>query len=298
VVGVAAEVVFLRLLARAGIYIFQESSSEWLYTMYSTLVWLGSAALNFAAILIFALLLTLVVVLWQRGGKAFRLTALAMLVTLGLEGAIFLVSSSPGLSLAYVSSSTFLVGMALFLWCIGRGNPRMALTLGPLLAMFLASYWYKAVPQIHQLGWTGINGSVAAFQVSEGMLLLVAISLPLTVGVSRSLNVWVSSILFTLLLMGIYLAKPEVVPLVSTWAFGITLYLPPWTYAAALFGSSLAILTLLSRGHLLPACAFILLLISHRMLPLTYFNNLTLIALLLIVVTPWPLLLPLRQWQL
>jgi hypothetical protein len=88
------------------------------------------------------------------------------------------------------------------------------------------------------------------------------------------------------------------VPLIFMWAFGITMYLPFWTYVLALWAVSVAILTLLNRGRLLPAFALVILLSSHRELPLTYFNNLTLIALLLIATTPWPVLQPVGQWRL
>ncbi|MEE9583338.1 MAG: hypothetical protein V3W01_01585, partial [Dehalococcoidales bacterium] len=133
VVAVVVEVVFLRMFARAGIYIFQDSSPGWLFTGYSSLVWLGRAALNFATILAPVLLLVLVVVLWQRGTRVSRLVSVAVLVTLSLEGALFLAFPNPGLSLAYFSSSAFLVGLALVLYFRGGGVRRMALTLGPLL---------------------------------------------------------------------------------------------------------------------------------------------------------------------
>jgi hypothetical protein len=174
----------------------------------------------------------------------------------------------------------------------------MALTLGPLLVLFLASYWYKVVPLAHQLGGTWLEGSIAAFALSEGLLLLVAISLPITIGLSRSLKVWVGSILLTAPLVGMYLGNPDMVPLISTWAFGITMYLPFWTYVLALWAVSVAILTLLNRGQRLPAFALVLLFSGHRELPLTYFNNITLVALLLIVTMPWPIPRPLRQWRL
>ncbi len=298
VVAAAVEVVFLRMFARAGIYIFQDSSPEWLYTVYSSLVWLGRAALNFATILAPLLLLVLVVVLWQRGPWVSRLASVVVLVTLGLEGSLFLVTPNPGLSLAYFASSIFLVSLALVLYWTGGGSLRMALTLGPLLVMFLASYWYKIVPLAHQLGGTWLPGSIVAFQLSEGLLLLVAISLPITIGLSRSLKVWVGSILLTLPLIGMYLGNPDMVPLISMWAFGITMYLPFWTYVLALWAVSVTILSLLNRGHLLPAFALAILLSSHRELPLTYFNNLTLVALLLIATKPWPVPRPLGQWRL
>ncbi len=298
VVAVVAEAVFLRMFARAGIYIFQDSSPQWLYTVYNSLVWLGRAALNFATILVPVLLLVLVVVLWQRGTRVSRLVSVVVLVTLSLEGSLFLASSNPGLSLAYFGSSIFLVGLALILYWSGGGSLWMALTLGPLLIVFLASYWYKIVPLAHQLGGTWLPGSIVTFQLSEGLLLLTAISLPITIGVSRSLKVWVGSILLTSPLIGMYLGNPDMVPLISMWAFGITMYLPFWTYVLALWAVSVAILTLLNRGHLLPAFALVILLSGHRELPLTYFNNLTLIALLLIATTPWPVLRPVGQWRL
>lgn len=297
VVATVTEVVFLRMFARAGIYIFQDSSPQWLYTVYSSLVWLGRAALNFATILVPVLLLVLVVVLWQRGTRVSRLVSVVVLVTLSLEGSLFLVSSNPGLSLAYFGSSIVLVGLALVFYWRNSGSLRMALTMGPLLLMFLASYWYKVVPLAHQLGGTWLPGSIAAFQLSEGLLLLVAISLPITIGLSRSLKVWVGSILLTSPLIGLYLGNPDMISLISMWAFGITMYLPFWIYVLALWAVLVAILTLLNRGHLLPAFALTILLSSHRELPLTYFNNLTLIALLLIATTPWPAPRPLGQWQ-
>ena len=298
VVAAVVEVVLLRILARAGIYIFQDSSPSWLYTVYNFLIWLGKAALNFATILAPVLLLVLVLVLWQRGTRVSRLASVVVLVTLSLEGSLFLITPNAGLSLAYFASSIFLVGLALILYWRGGGSPWMALTLGPLLVVFLASYWYKIVPLAHQLGGTWFLGSIATFQLSEGLLLLTAISLPITIGLSRSLKVWVGSILMTSLLIGMYLGNPDMVPLISMWAFGITMYLPFWIYVLALWAVSVAILTLLNRGHLLLAFALIILLSGHRELPLTYFNNLTLIALLLIVTTPWPVLRPVERWRL
>lgn len=298
VVAIVVEVAFLRMFARAGIYIFQDNSPEWLYTIYNSLVWLGRAALNFATILAPVLLLVLVVVLWQRGTRVSRLVSVVVLVTLGMEGSLFLVSSNPGLSLTYFGSSIFLVGLALVLYWRSGGSLRMALTLGPLLIMFLASYWYKVAPLAHQLGGEWFPGSIAAFQLSEGLLLLVAISLPIAIGLSRSPKVWVGSILLTSPLIGLYLGNPDMIPLISMWAFGITMYLPFWIYVLALWAVSVAILTLLNRGHLLPAFALVILLSSHRELPLTYFNNLTLIALLLIATRPWPVPRPLGQWRL
>ena len=298
VVAAVAEIVFLRMFARASIYIFQDNSPEWMYTAYNSLVWLGRAALNFATILAPVFLLVLVVALWQRGTRVSRLVSVVVLVTLGLEGSLFLVAPNPGLSLAYFSSSIFLVGLAFILYWSGGGSLRMALTLGPLLVVFLASYWYKIVPLAHQLGGTWLPGSIVTFQLSEGLLLLVAISLPITIGLSRSLKVWVGSILLTFPLIGMYLGNPDMVPLISMWAFGITMYLPFWTYVLALWAVSLAILTLLNRNHLLPAFALVILLSSHRELPLTYFNNLTLIAFLLIATTSWPVLRPGRRWRL
>ena len=299
VVAAVAEIVFLRMFARASIYIFQDNSPEWMYTAYNSLVWLGRVALNFATILAPVFLLVLLVALWQRGTKVSRLVSVVVLVTLGLEGSLFLVAPNPGLSLAYFSSSIFLVGLAFILYWSGGGSLRMTWTLGPLLAIFLTSYWYKIVPLAHQLGWTRLEGSIAAFQLSEGLLLLLAISLPITIGLSRSLKVLAGSILLILPLIGIHLGNPDMVPLISMWAFGITMYLPFWTYVLALWAMSVAILSLLDRGLLLPAFALVILLSSHRELPLTYFNNLTLIALLLIAATPWPVPRPLgllRLW--
>ena len=298
VVATVTEVVFLRMLARAGIYIFRDSSPEWLYTVYSSLVWLGKAAWNFATMLAPLLLLVLVIVLWQRGNRISKLASVAVLITLGLEGSLFLVTPNPGLSLAYYGASIFLMSLVLILYWNNGGSFWMALTLGPLLVVFLASYWYKIVPQAHQLGWTWLPGSMIAFQLSEGLLLLTAISLPITIGLSRSLKVLAGSILLIFPLIGMYLSNSDMVPLISMWAFGVTMYLPFWTYVLALWAVSLAILTLLNRNHLLPAFALVILLSSHRELPLTYFNNLTLIAFLLIATTPWPVLRPGRRWRL
>lgn len=297
VVAVAVEAVFLRIFARAGIYIFSGSLKGWLYTVYSSLVWLGKAALNFAAILAPLLLLVLAIVLWQRGSRVSRLVSVAVLVTLSLEGSLFLVSPNPALSLAYFSSSVLLVGLALVLYFRDGGVLPMALTLGPLVVMFLASYWYHLVPLVHQLDVTGLVGAIAAFQLSEGLLLLVAISLPITIGISRRFKVMAGSILLTLPLLGMYLGNPGMVPLIAIWAFGISMYLPFWAYAVGLWAALVAILTLFNRGHHLPAYGLVLLLAGHRELPLTYFNNLTLVALLLIVAMPWPLPQRLGQWQ-
>ena len=286
VVAVVMEIVFLRMFARAGIYIFQDNSPEWLYAVYSSLVWLGRAALNFAATLAPILLLVLVVVLWQRRTMDSRLVSAVILVTLGLEASLFWAPANPGLSLTYFASSIFLVSLALILY-FRSGGLRMALTLGLLLALFLTSYWFQIVPLAHQLGIVWLGGSIVAFQLSEGLLLLVAISLPITIGFGRSFKVLVGSILLTLPLLGIYLGNPDMLPLISMWAFGISLYLPFWAYVVALWAALAAILTLLNRGHLLLACAMALLLSSHRELPLTYFNNLILVALLLIVAMPW-----------
>ena len=297
VVAVGVEAVFLRMLARAGIYIFSGSPGGWLYSIYSSLVWLGKVAMNFATILSPLLLLVLAIVLWQRGSRVSRLVSIAVLVTLGLEGSLFLAFPNPVLSLAYLSSSVLLVCLALVFYFRDGGVLPMALTLVPLVVMFLASYWYQLVPLVNQLGGTGLGGAIGAFQLSEGLLLLVAISLPITIGISRRFKVMAGSIILTLPLLGMYLGNPSMVPLIAIWAFGISMYLPFWVYVAGLWAVLVAILTLLNRGHHLPAYGLALLLAGHRELPLTYFNNLTLVALLLIVAMPWPLPQRLGQWR-
>jgi len=286
------------MFARAGIYMFEGSSPQWLIDIYNTFVQTGDMAMNFATILTYILLLVLATVLWQRGTAISKVVSVFVLVTLSLGATLFFVFPNASLSFSYFTSSIFLVILALAYYWKNGGAPRMVLTLGPLLIMLLASYWYKIVPLAYQLGWTWLNTSFNALQLSEGMFLLFLFSLPLTVGLSRNYKILAGSMIFPLLLVLIHLVNPDMVPLIAIWSFGIVMYLPLWIYILALWSAATAILTLLVRGHLLPAFALVILLGSHRMLNLIYFNNLVLIALLIVVIMSWPVSPFSRQWSL
>jgi uncharacterized membrane protein (UPF0136 family) len=298
VLAILVEVFFLRIFARAGIYIFRENPAEWQYSVYNSLTWLGSAALNFAAILAPLLLFALGIMLWQRKSTVFRLTATVLLVNLALGSSLFLVHSSPGLSLAYFGSSILLVCLAVSLYWKGNDALLKAPTFVPLFAMFLASYWYRIVPLLNQLGWAELKGPLVAFQLSEAMILLVSVSLLITVGISRSLKVLAVSIILPIILTGMYIGNPDMIPLISTWAFGVIMYLPFWVYIVALWSGLVVVLTLLERGQTLLAFAFILLFGSHRMLPLIYLNTATLLALIIIATSSWLTPVILKRWQL
>lgn len=86
------------------------------------------------------------------------------------------------------------------------------------------------------------------------------------------------------MLAGGLVAGADRFPLISTWALGVTMSLPWFVYAATGALLSLTVLNLLRTGRPLLGLALVFLFLTHRMLPLTYFNLLILTGFLLIAM--------------
>ena len=87
---------------------------------------------------------------------------------------------------------------------------------------------------------------------------------------------------------GMSFGRADSVPLIATWAFGLSLSLPYFVYPLALWVVTAFVVTAVRRGQTTVAIGLLLVLLGHRTLPLTYFNDLILIGILLIAMDASP----------
>ncbi|MBM4435803.1 MAG: hypothetical protein FJ029_00925 [Actinobacteria bacterium] len=266
---------------------------------YGALVDAGVVALNFATLVAFVL----TGVLALRAARA-RRWAGGLLLALVVAGSIgaSVAPPSAALTLAYLLASA-LVATCLIGRCVATARPgwdvrshtaaapnaaeltqRMPLhwreraaliAFGVAYALLLAA---KALPVAAQLGWGHGSGVGDVVQAAEGVTLLAIV-----LGASAWITRWSwraagAGVSVAILLAGAMLGMPEPAPLIGIWAFGLTFELPAVLYA---LGAGLAAATLVGalrdRRPLL-AAALVLFLLSHRLLPLTYFNLLYVLA--------------------
>ena len=288
VLAVVVEVLFLRTFARAGIYIFQKTRSEAVYEAYTLLVQVGLWAVNFALLTALVLAVVLSLLLWRRGGGLQKAAATLLALAVASELTLVFLSSAWALQVTYLAVSGVGVLVIGLLWLRRSPGPWMTAGLLLLLVAVVTALWYKLVPLLHQAGLSQAGGALVAVRLSETALVLAAVALVPAVGIVRRPRVIAGASVPTILVAGMYMGNPDMLPLIATWAFGITMYLPIWVYLAAMW-SGLAVLFSLAEGRSgLLACGLALLFLGHRMLPLTYFNDLALVGMAAVSLAPWP----------
>ncbi|MFQ5854262.1 MAG: hypothetical protein ACE5LU_01260 [Anaerolineae bacterium] len=308
ILAVLVEIVLLRILARAGIYMFKAGTPVWLRWLYGGLVFLGNVGFYFAGLLVVLLLALLAYALWHQPSTLKQALAGVALAVLGLSAGLPFITPPPVWSLLYLLLSVLLVTVAAVLLWTESGSQIVGLAVLALGLSWVCAYYVKAAPLLGRLGvvFPGVPAwLLLAGEALAGLGILLAFlgfrQLSRKGGVTWGLIAAVT----VLPLLVVYAIKPEMLPLIAIWAFGLGFYLPFPVYAIGLW------LLILTAGRLAAtgrwqACPFdklrpvlsaaemtspelcrragaglLLILLSHRMLPLIYFNLLIVVGFLL-----------------
>lgn len=284
--GVLIETALFRVFPRTGIYLFNEGTPSWVYQVYRTGVWIGNTMSNFATITVALLFALMVAYLWGRritGGKILPVMAAGMLVW---HVALFFFVPGPALAVLYlVLSAAIVVTSLAVVWNRSAKAERATLLL--LAASYMGVYYFETISPLRQAGWTFADYGIQVFQVGEALAGAGILAAFLAWGRTRNLKIMALPVFAGILLAGSYLGDPDRFPLISTWALGVTMSLPFVFYAAGVVLLGITFLKLVSSGRHMLAFGLILVLFSHRMLPLTYFNMLVLGGFLLMAITFW-----------
>ena len=145
-------------------------------------------------------------------------------------------------------------------------------------------YYFEATASLRQLGFSFDGRGVAVFQAGEALAGLAIVAAFLVWGRTRDMKLLAAPVIVGLLIAGAYFSGPERLPLISTWALGVTMSMPLVLYAVGITLLGVTLLKLLTTGNPVAAYGLTLLYFSHRLLPLTYFNLLILGGFIMITV--------------
>ena len=275
VVAVLIEMLLFRTFARTGIYLFHDDTPQWVYWAYTSAVWLGNTMFNFAAILITLLFALMAAYVWLRRDIFGRTLPFLAALMVPWNIALFFASPGPTAALLYLCLSAGIIAVSA--WVSWPGSSRGARTfLLVMAASVIGVYYFEATASLRQLGFGFNDRGVAMFQISEALAGIAILAAFITWGRTRNLKLLAAPVVVGILISGAYFSAPERLPLISTWALGVTMSMPFLLYAVGATLLGVTMLKLLTYGNLLAAYGLTLLYFSHRMLPLTYFNLLIL----------------------
>lgn len=288
-VAVLIETLLFRIFARGGVYFISEQTPAVIKNGYTSLVLSGNTLFNFAAPLTLIVLALIVVVAWLKrpdpiyiavSGTAGAVVVIGLLLMAGISG--------PVLSTAYYTASS-LVLIAVVILAIRRGVGISATAFVLLTGIsYLAIYSFKGFGS-PEFAAAGIR-SVSAYALGEWMSVIAFLALiPMLRGRLDRRSVVVASVV-AVLVLGMSFGRADSVPLIANWAFGLTLSLPYALYAAALWVVVAFVVSSFRRGDTALAAGVLLIMLGHRSIPLTYFNDLVLVGLLLVAVYARPAL--------
>lgn len=281
--SVLVETLLFRIFARGGVYFISDATPAVVKTGFTSLVFSGNTLFNFAAPVALLVLALIAVKAWMKrpdpaylavAGSVGIVTVVGLVMMLGFSGAF--------LSTAYYSASSLILISAFALVIRRRvGIPMMAFIFLTALS-YLAIYSFKGFgsPEFAEAG----TRSVRVLSLGEWMSVIAFIALlPLLAGRRGILDrrsIIVASVV-SVLVFGMAFSRADSVPLIANWAFGLTLSLPYAAYIVALWVTVALVMHTLRRGEFALAAGVLLVMLGHRAIPLTYFNDLVLIGLLL-----------------
>lgn len=242
-----------RTLTRLAIFI---PKSDAMVQGYQWLSWLGQMGSTLSALLVVLGIVWMVREEWR--GVRFSLLGLCLAGMLALNF-VFLVQP-PGdlLLLAYALRALYL---GLLVWRALKlpGKSRLAL-LAAAAAMLLVLLHQIAPTLYAARHWPGPPAwGQVAFWAGEALVLLAAVALWWAYGRGVSRRAWLLAALPAMLFGGVFLATPALTATVVIWSNGLTLYLPWWLYAAALWLFGVTVLRRLSLQDHAVAAALLLL---------------------------------------
>lgn len=279
--GVLAETLLFRIFSRTGIYLFNDETPRWVYDGYKAAVWLGNTSYNFSSILSFLLLTALAAYLWTRRHSVGRFLPVATGVIVPWNLALLVSSPGPLAALLYIAVSASIVVAATIVVCT-RAPAINRVPMALLAGSFLCAYYFETIAPLRQLGINFADRGLFVFQFGEILVGLAILAAFLAWGRTRRWQLIAGPAILGILLAVAYLSGPERLPLISTWALGVTMNLPFIVYAMGLVLLGVTILKLLRGDGRLLGISLMILLLAHRMMPLTYFNILILLGFLLL----------------
>jgi len=290
VLSIAAllEFVLIRIFSRMGILLPKDAL---VFSIYSFVIFIGSAIFNLASILVLlALALAVILLLPRRGTKSATLpTAIILLLVFSI--ALLVVSPTPLLSLSYDVVSVIVVASIAIGGALRSRRTWTRLMFSLIGAAYLSTYYFKIVPLTEQVfsirqdpGFVlNVFNLGEAFAVLASFPILATFGLGLkrpqlrTILFSRQALV---STLAVFVFAGSYLRNPWITSIIATWTVGFTLYLPLPVYLTAIWAFTYSLAKSWSDDRLLFS-SLLLIPLGGRMLQLTY---LTLMAVLGLVI--------------
>ena len=280
VIAVLVETLLFRIFARGGVYFINEDTPAVIRNGYTSLIFGGNVLFNFAAPVALLTLGLIAARAWMKRPEPVYITlagatgvvvVIGILMMIGMSGSILSTSY-------FVASSFVLIGA--FILALRRrvGLPVTAFVL--LTGMsYLAVYSFKGFGS-SALAETGIRSS-SVFGLGEWLSAVAFLALlPLLRGRLDRRSVVIASFV-SLMVLGMAFGRSDSVPLIATWAFGLSLTLPYVVYVAALWVVVAFVISSIRHGNSTLAVGIMLVMLGHRTIPLTYFNDLVLVGLLL-----------------
>ena len=281
--SVFIETLLFRIFARGGVYFISDTTPIVVKTGYTTLIFTGNTLFNFAAPMALVVLAFIAAEAWtKRPNPAYTTAAGAILIIVSVGLMMMIGMSAASLSTAYYTASSVIL-VSVFVLAVHR-RVGLAVTSFILLTSlsYLAIYSFKGFGS-PEFAESGIRSS-SLLSLGEWMSVIAFISLvPLLIGRRSYLDrrsVVVASVA-SFLVFGMAFTRADSIPLIANWAFGLTLALPYFSYVAALWVMVALVMNRLRRGEPILAIGVLLVMLGHRSIPLTYFNDLVLVGLLL-----------------
>jgi hypothetical protein len=285
-VAVLIEMLLFRTFSRTGIYLLNEDTPLWVYQTYRVALWLGNAMYNFAAILVVILMLVGAAFMFSRQrtfGKI--LPALIVALVAWSVGLIF-VSTGPLLTVAYLALSTAtLITAIIVTWTMTRWPIRVATA--ALAASFLCVYYFETIAPLRLSGFTFTDHGLGIFQIGEALVGVGIVAAFWAWGRTRKPRHILPPLFLTLLIVVGYIGGAERYPLVSTWSMGVIMSLPFYVYVVGIFLLSVTMMKLVTSERRTVAFALLFMVLTHRMLPLTYFNLLLISGFVLVALSAY-----------
>lgn len=288
-VAVLLEVMLFRIFARGGVYFIREDTPWVLRASYTSLVFMGNVMFNFAALVVLLSLAIVVIQLWRSPDRSLSKALVVPVSLLVLFGGVMIAgASNASLSQLYFATSFLvLVGITALVW-----RTRLSLSIKAFVSLTAVSYAFVyAFKETAGLSGTGVtSGSnlISLFGSSEWLAVLAFLALIPALRKVIDRQAVIVATVTAFLALGMVAGRADSVPLIATWAFGLSLNLPYITYVIALWIVVAYAVGAYRSGQPLPAVGVLLVFLGHRTLPLTYFNDLAVLGLLLVLLSAWP----------
>jgi hypothetical protein len=278
----------IRTFSRMGILL---PPGEPVMSIFNTMMFVGSVALNFASLLVIMVLLWASYFLLNYRSKADRIAGSLLVIVVPLSLLFLAVTPSLLVSILYNMLSLFLVTI-LGVSLISEGGS-IERWLGVAITLsFVTTYLFKILPLFDQL--LGLSLNVAGVGILNLGEALAVVATPfvflLTCRYRRgsgkallrgNLRTVIVSTTMAGLFGSFYLATPWITSILAVWTLGFTMYLPFPFYIIAiwLFLYSLFSLPAEKRGL---AYGMVLILLAGHLIQLTYLNLLAILGMLLL----------------